>query len=59
MCGVEFACKPLQCGGGVVVSCFKQGEDVGVVGEGELAHRAPLMGLENAASYVKGHGFEV
>ena len=59
MCGVEFACKSLQCGGGVVVSFFTQGEDVGVVEGGELAHHAPLMGLGNAASDVKGHGFEV
>jgi hypothetical protein len=36
-----------------------KGEDVGVVEGGELAHHAPLMGLGNAASDVKGHGFEV
>jgi hypothetical protein len=59
MCGVEFACKPLECGWRVIVACFTEGEDVRIVGGGELTHHAPLVSLRDSAAYVEGHGFEV
>jgi hypothetical protein len=41
------------------MSCFTQGEDVGIMCGSELAYHAPLVGLRDAAPDVEYHGFEV
>ena len=41
------------------MSRFTQGKYVGVVGGGEFADHAPLVGLRDAAPDVESHGFKI